>query len=90
MIAYIDGKVDAESNTGGVFGLTGQSLQIGGMADQRPGWGLMDDVAVFNTALSEADVNEIMNEGLGKFFGFTPVTPIGRLTTVWASVKSER
>ena len=90
MIAYIDGEVDAETNTGGVFGLAGQSLQIGGMVDQRPGWGLMDDVAVFNTALSEADVNDVMNEGLGKLFGFTPVTPKGRLTTVWASVKSER
>ncbi len=90
MIAYIDGKVDAESNTGGVFGLTGQALRIGGMEGERPAWGLMDDVAVFNTALSEADVNDIMNQGLGKLFGFTPVTPIGRLTTVWASVKSER
>ncbi len=89
MIAYVDGKVDAQANTGGVFGLTGQSLQIGGMADQRPAWGLMDDVAVFNTALSEADVNDIMNEGLGKLFGFTPVSPEGRLTTVWARVKSE-
>ena len=90
MIAYIDGKVDSQANTGGVFGLTGQALRIGGMEGERPAWGLMDDVAVFNTALSEADVNEIMNEGLGKLFGFTPVTPQGRLTTVWASVKSER
>ena len=90
MIAYIDGEVDSQANTGGVFGLTGQALRIGGMEDQRPAWGLMDDVAVFNTALSEADVNDIMNDGLGKLFGFTPVTPMGRLTTVWASVKSER
>lgn len=90
MIAYVDGKVDAQTNTGGIFGLTGQSLQIGGMADQRPARGLMDDVAVFNTALSEADINDIMNEGLGKLFGFTPVSPQGRLTTVWARVKSER
>ena len=50
----------------------------------------MDDVAIFNTALSEADVNEIMDEGLGRLFGFTPVSPKDRLTTVWASVKSER
>ena len=90
MIAYVDGKVDAKTNTGGVFGLTGQALNIGGMPDQRPGWGLMDDVAVFNTALSEADINDIMNDGLGRLFGFTPVTPMGRLTTVWATVKSER
>lgn len=90
MIAYIDGKVDAQANTGGVFGLTGQALRIGGMEGERPAWGLMDDVAIFNTALSEADINDIMNEGLGKLFGFTPVTPNGRLTTVWASVKSER
>lgn len=89
MIAYVDGKVDAQANTGGVFGLTGQALNIGGMPDQRPGWGLMDDVAVFNTALSEADINEIMEKGLGRLFGFTPVSPKGRLTTVWASVKSE-
>ena len=89
MIAYIDGKVDAQANTGGVFGLTGQSLQIGGMADQRPAWGLMDDVGVFNTALSEADINDVMDQGLGKLFGFTPVSPEGRLTTVWARVKSD-
>ncbi len=89
MIAYVDGKVDAQANTGGVFGLTGQALQIGGMVDQRPAWGLMDDVAVFNTALSEADINDIMDKGLGRLFGFTPVSPEGRLTTVWARVKSE-
>lgn len=90
MLAYIDGKVDAKAKTGGVFGLAGQALQIGGMADQRPAWGLMDDVAVFNTALSEADINEIMNDGLGRLFGFTPVSPLGRLTTVWAHVKRKR
>ncbi|MDE0684396.1 MAG: LamG domain-containing protein [Candidatus Poribacteria bacterium] len=90
MIAYVDGKVDAETNTNGVFGLAGKSLQIGGMANQRPGWGLMDDVGIFNTALSEADINEVMDKGLGRLFGFTPVTPQGRLTTVWARVRSEQ
>ena len=35
-----------------------------------------------NLNLSEADVNDIMNEGLGKLFRFTPLTPQGRLTTV--------
>lgn len=90
MKVYVDGKVDAERDTGGVFGLAGQALQIGGMPDQRPAWGLMDDVAIFNTALDEADINEIMDKGLGKLFGFTPVSPQGRLTTVWAKVKSER
>ena len=50
----------------------------------------MDDVAIFNTALSEADINTIMDDGLGKVFGFTPVSPLGRLTTVWAQVKRKR
>lgn len=42
------------------------------------------------TILDEADINEIMDKGLGKLFGFTPVSPQGRLTTVWAKIKSER
>jgi len=90
-ILYIDGKVDINQDASGAFGIKGVTLTIGGTAnDQRIALGLIDDVGIFNTALSEADVNTIMNKGLPKIFGTaTAVSPRDRLTTTWFKIKAE-
>ena len=51
------------------------------------GWdfaGVLDEVAIFNTALSEEDLNTIMEKGLEKALS---VSPIDRLTTTWGNIR---
>ncbi len=50
--------------------------------------GLIDDVGIFNVALSKADVKTVMDKGLGRSLGILPVMPKNQLTTVWARIKS--
>jgi hypothetical protein len=49
--------------------------------------GVMDEVAVFNVALTVDEIKEIMNEGLEKALGITAVFSSAKLTTTWGSVK---
>ena len=46
----------------------------------------MDEVGLFNVALTEDDIKRIMTEGLK---GFADVTIAGKLATVWGSVKAD-
>ena len=51
------------------------------------GWdftGVLDEVAIFNVALSEDDLGDVMNLGLEKALS---VSPTGRLTTTWGRIK---
>jgi hypothetical protein len=52
-----------------------------------PYTGLLDEIAVFNVALSRDDIIRVMDEGLAKVA--TAVAPSGRITTTWASVKKQ-
>ena len=47
--------------------------------------GMLDDMALFNRALSGKEVEEIMNEGLKTVMA---VTPQNRLTVMWGRIKS--
>ncbi len=88
-ILYVDGEVDAEHDTTGVFGVAGVDVHLGGTPTQRLALGLMDEIAVFNVPLEQTDIQNLMNDGLGSVLGLTPVTPQGRLTTTWADIKSQ-
>ncbi len=46
--------------------------------------GMIDEVAVYNSALSEDELKELMEDGLE---GILSVRPLGKLTTTWASIK---
>ena len=89
---YRDGVLEAESNISGDAKQNednAQNVNIGGDFDSR--WRLnatIDEVALFKTALTEEDVNRIMNFGLERALGITAVSSVGKLTTTWASVKS--
>ena len=90
-IAYIDGVVNGESTDTANFSpaLTGKLLIGGDTNDQGYTDGTIDDVGVFNVALTEGDVKDIMSKGLGRATGLTPVSPKGRLTTVWGEIKAK-
>jgi hypothetical protein len=90
-IAYIDGVVNANSaDTANFSSASTGSLLIGGdTGDQGYTAGAIDDVGIFNVALTEGDVKDIMKQGLGRAIGITPVSPKGRLTTVWGEIKAK-
>ena len=54
--------------------------------NNRPFTGLMDDLNIWKRGLSEAEVNDIMNNGLGAVL--TAVEAGGKLTTTWGKLKS--
>jgi hypothetical protein len=88
----VDGAVDVDQATTGVFGVAGIDLLIGGTpTGERPGNGLIDEAGIFKVALGEADIQTLMNDGLTASIGIeAAVDPRGRLTTTWADIKSQR
>jgi len=54
--------------------------------NNRPFTGLMDDLNIWKRGLSAAEVNDIMNNGLGAVL--TAVEAGGKLTTTWGKLKS--
>ena len=50
--------------------------------------GIVDDVAMFSDALSEADLKVLMEDGVGKTLGVAPVEPTGKLATTWGDLKA--
>ncbi len=88
-IIYVDGEVDAEQDTTGEFGVAGLDVNLGGTATERRTLGLIDEIALFNAPLEQADIQTLMDNGVGTVLGLTPVSPQGRLTTAWAAIKSQ-
>jgi len=84
---YVNGKLDA-ANTSGVpkeqFSNNGQSVLIGARnACDNCGWlGSIDDVVIYNRALTEAEIGKLMASG-----PFAAVEPGGKLTATWGVIK---
>lgn len=90
-IAYIDGVVNATSaDTANFSSASAGNLLLGGdTGGQGYTDGTIDDVGIFNVALTEGDVKDLMNQGLGRATGITAVSQSGKLTTTWADIKCE-
>ena len=87
---YIDGARSAMGSIAGIdFNLPVGQLCIATACGGSFLPGTIDEVAVFNVALDEDEVNEIMDEGLEGALGLTPVRPAGKLAAVWAAVKAQ-
>ena len=81
---YINGELDAEQDWGGNPGVLDPG-RIGHWNGQRQWQGLIDEFIIFNTALTEADVQSVMNNGLET--NLTPVDPKAKLAVTWGSLK---
>lgn len=82
---YIDGSIEAEPAFNGVPDFSPGPLNIG----DCPGYpyavkGLIDDVAVFNVALTQDEIIEVMENGLSEALA---VAPAGKLTVTWGAIK---
>ena len=98
---YTDGKQKKAAPQRGEFQATDLPLTIG--YDLRPGllpgreffYGIIDEVVIVDTALTEAQINAAMELGnKGRSLeGFNPVfavEPEGKLTTQWAEIKARK
>ena len=68
-----------------------KSLIIGAhrSAGDLPFNGIIDETAIFNVALEEEDIQDIMDKGLQAALGMAPVYPAGKLAAIWAAIKSQ-
>lgn len=88
-LLYVDGVL--EKNTGGgnvgVDTSDKQEVVIGApLAHHTFALGLMDEVAIFKSDLSESEIKTIMNKGLVQALA---VNPAGKLATIWGRIKAK-
>ena len=88
--AYLDGELKAEREGRGkiTYGHPTPTAVIGSASAevQRELFnGDVDEVAIFNVALSEEDINKVIENGLNDLLA---VDPRGKVTTTWAAIKS--
>ena len=93
MRMFYDGKQIGEKNWNieiEAGNAKGEFLNIGRTARPRDEYhldGMLDDVAIFNVALSEQDLRQLVEEGLADTLG---VSPSGKLATTWARIKKRK
>jgi len=87
LIVYVDGKEDATAKaSGNALENKWPALHIGkpNNVDNYYIQGIIDEVAIFNVALTENDVNTIMDKGLEKA---SAVSTADKLATYWGAIK---
>jgi len=85
-IYYLNGiEVDSLSGaTGTICGAESAQGHMMGVSDVgRHFDGLIDDAGLFNIALSEDDIQDLMDNGIGG----SAVSPSGKLASTWAKIK---
>lgn len=89
-VLYINGEIVGEETARVATPIAGdwdQGARVGrNIDDNRPFTGLMDDLNIWKRGLSEEEVNDIMNNGLGILL--TAVEARGKLTTTWGRLKA--
>ena len=82
--AYVDGVIEgAETAWNGIPNTNKAPIQLGARSLK----GILDDVGIFNVALSQAEIQDIMKRGLA---GITAVSPSGKLATTWGQIKNHQ
>lgn len=88
---YLDGEFVKSLAFAGTIGVPASfNLAIGGMGFDPKTYninGVIDEVAIFRSALTEKDLDRIMNKGLEDALGMKAVSKSGKLATVWGSIK---
>ncbi len=86
---YLDGQLSNSAAFAGKIGTPATNeLAIGALGHGQGAYninGIIDEVAVFNVALSDNDIGSIMENGLVAFGA--AVSPSGKLATTWGDIK---
>ena len=88
--AYIDGELMAEVNASDAIKKTPHDVHIGVSTYAKSDGltGALDEVAIFDKALTEDDIKDVMEKGLEKASGLAAVSPSGKVATIWGQIKS--
>lgn len=82
---YIDGSIEAEPAFSGEPDISPGPLNIGDCPNYPYAVkGIIDDVAIFNVALTQDEIIEVMENGLADALA---VAPAGKLAATWGSIK---
>ncbi len=84
MLSYLDGENEKSVNIANIGSVTsGMPVVFGG------GYrGSLDEVAIFNTVITQDEVKTIMNKGLAEILkGIIAVQPKDKLATAWGEIK---
>ena len=85
---WIDGEMEAEVDFNKKDGYgTGEGVFHVARHYDRYTEGIIDDVAIFNVALEEEDMNNIMDNGVETA---AAVEPVNKLTTTWGRLKNSK
>ena len=88
LLHVVDGKEDGAADAvDATYGENDQPL-VFMVHFQRWIKGMMDEVAIFNRALSEDEINQIMSGGLSQ--SVLAVEPAGKLGIAWGALKIAR
>lgn len=84
---WIDGKMNIENNfdTSDSYGTNESVFHIARHFDRYTN-GIIDDVGLFNVALTENEMKDIMDNGLEEA---AAVDAVGKLTTTWGKIKRQ-
>ena len=81
---YVNGVASGASTRPGTVAQTENPVEIGKWGGGSYFVGIIDEAAIFNAALSEADIQTIMDSGI------TAVQAAGKLATTWGYLKQTR
>ena len=81
---YVNGVESGASTHPGTVDQTENPVEFGKWGGGSFFVGTIDEVAIFNVALSEADIQTVMD------VGFTAVQAKGKLATTWGNLKQTR
>lgn len=84
--AYVDGKMEGEAAFDNVPDTNEEPLVIGAITPSANFFtGAIDEVGIFNIALSEADIRVIQDKGLSEALY---VSDLGKLVSTWSAIKT--
>ena len=90
MRVFVDGMLEGEAPIVDEPATNTDPVRIGVFNEgESPTKGIIDEVGLFNVALTEDDIQKIMNDGLSKAIGMTAVDSSSKFTTTWATIKSK-
>lgn len=81
---YIDGVEEGTAAFAGPISTSDVPVKIGFRGSGSPLRAVVDEIAIFNRALTKDEINDIINTGLGVMLA---VQPSGKVATTWASIK---
>ncbi|MCD6508655.1 LamG domain-containing protein, partial [Candidatus Poribacteria bacterium] len=85
---YVNGVFSGSSTRPGKVAPTTNPVEIGRWGGGSYFVGIIDEAAIFNVALTDKDIQTVMESGLQKIIsGQLAVEPSGKLTTLWGEIK---